>query len=158
MAQMFEHPSNGHTEMVSGWSALWVLLFGGLYLLFKGLWAHVLTWLILGIGLSIALAVPIPAFVVTIVYAFTIQGILERQYLRKGWRAVTDEEPVEIVEWVDGKRKLVKRNDLGASAPVSPEPTRRSIADELNKLADLRDRNLLSAAEFNAQKSKLLAE
>lgn len=33
----------------------------------------------------------------------------------------------------------------------------RSVADELHKLADLKDRGLLSEAEFNTQKAKLLS-
>jgi hypothetical protein len=42
----------------------------------------------------------------------------------------------------------------GASTPAQPQP---SVADQLTKLADLRDRGALTDAEFEAQKAKLLA-
>lgn len=44
----------------------------------------------------------------------------------------------------------------GAAAVVTP-PAARSVIDELGKLADLRDRGVLSEAEFQAEKQKLLA-
>ena len=141
MARTFEHPSNGRTETVSGWSALGVLLFGGLFLLVKGLWAHALVWLIIGLGLSAAVGEPIPAILIAVVYASTIQAILERRYLRLGWHLKLD-APAEAIPC-----------DPGFAGCVD-----RSIGDALNKLADLRDRDLLSASEFELLKSKLLAQ
>lgn len=50
------------------------------------------------------------------------------------------------------------RPDFGANArsQASPSATPLSVADELAKLAQLRDSGVLSPQEFDAQKSKLL--
>lgn len=42
------------------------------------------------------------------------------------------------------------------NAPLAPTPAAPSLADELGKLAILRDQGILSNDEFNAQKAKLL--
>ena len=44
----------------------------------------------------------------------------------------------------------------GLGAPT-PAPAPESVADQLAKLADLRDRGVLTEAEFEAQKAKILA-
>jgi hypothetical protein len=46
--------------------------------------------------------------------------------------------------------------DFGANARPSTAPAPVSVADELTKLAQLRESGVLSAAEFEAQKAKLL--
>lgn len=43
-----------------------------------------------------------------------------------------------------------------APSPVPPEEAPVNVADELTKLADLRDRGILTDQEFSAQKVKLL--
>ncbi|XVV17108.1 SHOCT domain-containing protein [Actinoplanes sp. CA-131856] len=43
-----------------------------------------------------------------------------------------------------------------APSPAAPSPPAMSIADELTKLAQLRDAGVLSQEEFDAQKAKLL--
>ena len=145
MAQKFVNPANGHQEEVNGFSSLFVLFFGGLYLIAKGLWTHVLIWLVTAGGLSIAMGVPIPAFVVGIIYAFVIQGILEAKYLRGGWKKLEDWER--------------ERNQ----PPVVAQPNKvdasleKSVPDELRKLVKLRDEGILSEDEFQSQKAKLLA-
>ncbi len=48
----------------------------------------------------------------------------------------------------------VARHRASQETPAGPQ---FSVADELEKLADLRDRGVLSDEEFEAQKSKLLA-
>jgi hypothetical protein len=49
-----------------------------------------------------------------------------------------------------------------ASVPQAPaqvsQASKPNVVDQLSKLADLRDRGVLSQAEFEAQKAKLLAE
>lgn len=138
----FKNPSNGHRESVTGWASLWVLLFGGLYLIFKGLWAHVLIWLVAGVGLSVAMGVPIPAMIASIIYAVVIKGILENKYRNLGWIEVGSAQDVQ--------------NNSRADAP-SPKPTGAiSSADELQKLADLKSKGILTQEEFDAQKAKLL--
>lgn len=89
MAQIFENPLNGYREEVSDTCSLWVALFGMLYLMYKGLWAHVFIWFLLVSvpavltgGVAIVLTLPL----VTIGYALSIRGILRSRYLRKGWK------------------------------------------------------------------------
>jgi hypothetical protein len=56
---------------------------------------------------------------------------------------------------------LIKRADIedNASVPqITSNNQGHSIADEIKKLAELRDSDLLSAAEFQKQKSKLLKQ
>lgn len=48
---------------------------------------------------------------------------------------------------------VVDGSGFGAPAPAPAE----SVADQLEKLADLRDRGVLTGAEFEAQKAKLLS-
>ncbi|MHB8695708.1 MAG: SHOCT domain-containing protein [Solirubrobacteraceae bacterium] len=45
----------------------------------------------------------------------------------------------------------------GGQAAGAPAPAKPDLADQLTKLADLRDRGVLTDAEFEAQKAKLLA-
>jgi hypothetical protein len=44
-----------------------------------------------------------------------------------------------------------------ARQPTAPKATQPSVADELTKLAALRDKGVLTEAEFDAQKKRLLA-
>lgn len=62
------------------------------YLMFKGLWAHVLIWAVAVIGFGMAtggagaiIALPLAS----IIYAITIQKILAGRYLRSGWQEVS---------------------------------------------------------------------
>jgi hypothetical protein len=64
----------------------------------------------------------------------------------------------------DGARKRVARlgrliDEAHRQEPVAPVPasTNESVADELRKLADLRTQGVLTEAEFDALKAKLLA-
>jgi hypothetical protein len=43
------------------------------------------------------------------------------------------------------------------SRPVPPQPPAKSVADELKKLAELREAGVLTEPEFQAQKAKLLS-
>lgn len=138
----FKNPSNGHRESVTGCASLWVLLFGGLYLIFKGLWPHVLIWLFAGVGLSVAMGVPIPALIASIIYAVVIKGILENKYRNLGWIEVGFAQDVP--------------NNSHANAPVPKPSGAISAADELQKLADLKSKGVLTQEEFDTQKAKLL--
>lgn len=96
MIKIFENPANGYREELSGMSSLWVILFGALYLIYKGIWTHVLIWFLLLLIPAIVTGGPgliISAPLVTIVYACCIQGIIEKKYLRSGWRKVSAEQP-----------------------------------------------------------------
>jgi hypothetical protein len=50
------------------------------------------------------------------------------------------------------------RNPAGPQPPQNPPSGPVNAADQLTKLADLRDRGVLSEAEFQAPKARLLAE
>jgi membrane-associated protease RseP (regulator of RpoE activity) len=52
--------------------------------------------------------------------------------------------------------QVVAKADPAPTPPVAAEPV--SIADEIGKLAKLRDQGLITEAEFEAQKKKLLGE
>jgi hypothetical protein len=49
------------------------------------------------------------------------------------------------------------QEQMAASAPPAAAPPRPDITEQLSKLADLRDRGVLTEAEFAAEKAKLLA-
>lgn len=94
MARTFENPANHHRETVDYSDSLGALFLGMLYLLYKGLWAHVLVWLVVVVGPALAAGpiVILTAPIASIGYAFAIQGILAGRYLNKGWREVTEAE------------------------------------------------------------------
>lgn len=54
------------------------------------------------------------------------------------------------------KLNQFKNMDKQKSTPVTPLLSSASVADELTKLAKLKESGILSEEEFNAQKSKLL--
>jgi hypothetical protein len=65
----------------------------------------------------------------------------------------------EAREWHGLLMVLIEQADREEAPPVSapaPSPTASSVADELTKLADLRDRGALTATEFEQQKATLL--
>ena len=81
----FQNPTNGYIEEVPGAAWLWTLLFGSLYFAVRGVWGHAVVSLVLAFctfGLS------------WLIYPFLAQGILEKQYLRKGWIRVPDKRYV----------------------------------------------------------------
>jgi hypothetical protein len=84
----FKNPSNNHMEMVPALAWLWMLLFGAIYLAVKGLWGHFAIWILIIFGLGVITAGPgamVAMPILSIGYAFAIQGILTGSYLRKGW-------------------------------------------------------------------------
>ncbi|BDB19688.1 hypothetical protein BLL37_15135 [Pseudomonas azotoformans] len=92
MTRYFKHPDSDQVEEVDAFQVLAVLFLGPLYLLFAGLWRHLLIWgAALGLGL---LAGPpwaaIPIAVLPIIYCFLIRKIVAGEYLKKGWVEVPD--------------------------------------------------------------------
>lgn len=88
MARMFRNPLNGHTEKVFGDSWVGVLFFGPVYLLVKGLWTHVLIWLIaavLAAALGGLAGFVVAAIILNLGYTVGIHRILTSYYLRNGW-------------------------------------------------------------------------
>ena len=84
---VFENPSNGYQEEVTWASPASILLFGPIYLLIRGLWLHFFIFIIAFSALFPF--INIGAFIVNIIYAFTIKHILEIRYLQRGWKDVT---------------------------------------------------------------------
>lgn len=73
----FQHPDSDYTEKsASFFSWLWVLLFGPLYWVIRGVWRHAVAHLIL---------VVITAGIAHFVYPFFTYAILEKHYLKQGW-------------------------------------------------------------------------
>jgi hypothetical protein len=85
---VFENPSNGYQESVSKLSMLWTLLFGFIYFSVKGVWTHAIAYVALMLLLG-SWTLGIGAVLVWIVYAPFAPAILEKNYLRKGWRKVS---------------------------------------------------------------------
>lgn len=77
----FKNPSNGYIEETPLYAWLWILLFGTLFFIVKGIWRHalisflcaLLTW-----GIS------------CLVYPFFASNIMRKHYLRKGWIEVVN--------------------------------------------------------------------
>lgn len=93
MSQRFKNPANGYIEEVDYNACFEVFFLGPLYLAVKGLWGHVFIWLAVVVPLGVIsggflFLVTIP--VASICYAFSIQGILQKKYLGKGWVVETD--------------------------------------------------------------------
>lgn len=93
MSRTFRNPANGHTEQVSNESWFYVIVFGALYLAYRGLWIHFFIWTVLVVGFAAATGGPgliIALPIATIVYGCTIRSILANSYLRRGWEEVAD--------------------------------------------------------------------
>ena len=90
----FENPANNYKEEVDSGACFGMFFFGAFYLAYKGLWKHVLIWL-LAVGIPAVasggpfLLISLP--LATIIYTAIIQGILESDYLRRGWKDVSKE-------------------------------------------------------------------
>jgi len=90
MSRAFKNPVNGHVETTGSLGPIAVLLLGPIYLLFRGLWAHAMVWLVIAIGLGVATGpgALLAVIILSIIYAFAINGILANNYLRNGWLEV----------------------------------------------------------------------
>ena len=81
---LFKNPQNDYIEdSASNLSWLWVLLFGPLYWIVRGVWRHAIAHLILAL---------ITVFIAHFIYPFFTYSILRKHYLKKGWVQVNDEE------------------------------------------------------------------
>lgn len=154
----FKNTANGYTESVDNWSMLWALLFGWIYFGVRGLWAHIAIQVLIVFGLAAAtggagalIAVPI-----WIVYAILTPTIIRQRYLKAGWVEVRNEPEPDY--WTAGRSNAPKVSSSvvpgGAATPA--KATAPSVADELTKLAALRDRGVLTEDEFLQQKKEVL--
>lgn len=74
----FVNPSNGYTEKGgTGFSWLWMLLFGPIFLAVKGCWRHVFIYFIL---------VPSTLGIAWLIYPFFAHRIVDNAYRRQGWQ------------------------------------------------------------------------
>ena len=72
----FQNPANGYIETVPDRVWLWVLLFGGIYFLAKGVWTHA----------AASLATACVTFGISwLVYPFFAKQIMVAHYLHNGW-------------------------------------------------------------------------
>lgn len=88
--RVFENPANGYRETLSGNEGIFVILFGPFYLRSKGLVIPAMLCLVLVFmgfvaGLNAALLF---GFIANIGYAFCVNDLLAKKYLRNGWREV----------------------------------------------------------------------
>lgn len=92
MTRYFKPPESEQVEEVDAFQVLAVLFLGPLYLLFAGLWLHLLIWVV-AIGLGFLAGPPwaaIPIAVLPILYCFLIRKIVAAEYVKKGWVEVPD--------------------------------------------------------------------
>jgi hypothetical protein len=66
-------------------------------------------------------------------------------------------EMAQVVQEMNAKAARGGLNVQGTPLVIGRAAATPDTADELTKLADLRDRGVLTEAEFEAQKAKLLA-
>jgi hypothetical protein len=107
---VFENPVNGYRETVDGGAVAWGLVFGPLYMMFRGLWGMAFLWLFgaaaASVGLlllagwmsSLLMAVGLDGvgFVLLlaalllphVLFAAAAPRLLRQKYLRMGWREV----------------------------------------------------------------------
>lgn len=86
--KVFEHPTNGHRETVTGLASLFAALFGLFYFAVKGAWRHFIFQLLFIVVALVAFGPSGAVFVLVmwVVYAAMAPSIIEAQYLRAGWR------------------------------------------------------------------------
>tara|TARA_B100000886_G_C20161534_1_gene382276 strand:- start:201 stop:440 length:240 start_codon:yes stop_codon:yes gene_type:complete len=74
---IFKNPHNGYIEdSATPLSWLWVLLFGPLYWVVRGVWSHAIAHFILAL-FTFGIA--------HLIYPFFTYSILRKSYLKKGW-------------------------------------------------------------------------
>lgn len=92
MARYFKTPESDQIEEVSAFQVLAILFLGVIYLLFAGLWRHLLIW-VAAIGIGIIAGPPwiaIPGIGLPLTYCFFIRKIVADEYLKKGWTEVSN--------------------------------------------------------------------
>lgn len=148
-AMAFRNPANGHIETVSPYTGVWTFLFGGIDLIFKGLGLHALIWFIAAVTAIIGFGDPglLVITLLNVVYAVSVKSLLRAKYLRGGWVEVADDDVTDEVAPVDAPNQ---------DTHIKQEAHSGFIADELRKLASLRDDGVLTDDEFAVQKDKLL--
>lgn len=79
----FQHPqSKAVLEVANGLSWLWMLLLGPIYLAYKGIWGHVVVYILLIFLLAVTVVGPL---FIWVGYAIATQSIIRKHYIHKGW-------------------------------------------------------------------------
>lgn len=87
----FKNSVNGHEVTLSS-PAFFYLLFGIFYLIYHGLWTHILIQIVATLIFLAGLGEPgfLFSIFLHIGYAFFITGIIKDKYLNKGWQEVDE--------------------------------------------------------------------
>lgn len=85
----FKYPNSDKTVGVGWINGLWMFLFGGIYLVYKGLWRHIVLFIVVNLLIAAYLADGpeewmAAAWIPNLVCAFMIPGILKNRYREKG--------------------------------------------------------------------------
>ncbi len=155
----YQNPSNNYIEALPETPWLWTLLFGAIYLLYRGLVIPALLYLIIVFGFSAFLPfnswlVFLPPLVAGILFAVITEDLIEKQYQRKGWKLV-DEQSEQSNKTVD-----LSVSTTAALPQVSKDAAASiiSLSDNLMSLAKLKNEGILTEEEFMQVKAKLLRE
>ena len=89
----FRYPNSDKTVNVGWVNGLWMFLFAGLYLIYKGLWRHLVLFIVVNLLIAAYLADDpeewmAVAWIPNLVYAFMIPGILKNHYREKGYEEI----------------------------------------------------------------------
>jgi hypothetical protein len=128
------HPGNGATEDVSEGFSWPCLAFGVFWFVYKGMWV----WALLSF-----VAACVSYGVSWFVFPFFANGLHARHLRRQGW--LTEKE------WKD---RDVHNSAAGAS--VHATASSGSVADEIAKLVQLKERGALTQREFDELKAQLV--
>ena len=134
--EMLYHPIN-HSEEQTWTGFSWPgFLFGPIWLLVKGLWGHAILYVLVAIG-----TFGFGAVVLWFVYGFMGNGLHRSLLLKAGYLT----------------RDQMERDKSGAVVTTASPSNGADLIQRLNDLADLRDRGVLTEAEFQAQKTRIVA-
>ncbi|MCJ2375193.1 zinc ribbon domain-containing protein [Pseudomonas sp. RGM 3321] len=141
MPTTFRNSTNGHAETVG--DAVWAgpLFLGVFYLAYRGLWAHVVCWLVFVGGIAFLTGGPgviIALPIASIGYAIGIKGILESSYLKRGWiksgsgdleaiQSLSERQCPLCAETI--KKAAVKCKHCGAEIEKDASPSVQIITD-----------------------------
>jgi hypothetical protein len=130
------HPVNGATEEIWEGFSWPCLFFGSLWCAYKGMWGWGVASFVLAVctfGISWA------------IFPFFANALHANSLLKRGYLNAT--------QW-NGRKQASSRASSHSSAQIQGGSF---VADELSKLANLRDHGVLSDEEFDRQKQKLLS-
>lgn len=99
---VYVNPANGHSED-SSLACIWALLFGTFFFMAKGIWRHVVIQLVLFIfflSFLPAAAIFLAVIAMMLVYAVFANEIVERYYLREGYRLESPGAPKAVSDYL----------------------------------------------------------